>query len=256
VYGAYHLLTVPYFTGGRLQFGVILQRLVLFDVDGTLLRAGEAGPSSFDRAVASVLGVTPTERPHMAGKTDRQIVGEYLESLGVARTPQVVSALLEALADALAVADSRGDIRSGGSALPGVAALLERLAGDDRVLSSLLTGNVVPNAKRKTAAFGLDTWLDFEVGAYGSDHHDRNQLVPVALRRLQDRRDVTLKPSDVWVVGDTPRDLACARAGGVRCLLVATGGYSLADLEPLGADVTLKDLSDTDSVQEIFTSGL
>ncbi len=241
---------------GRLQFGVVVRRFVLFDVDGTLVRAGEAGPASFDRAVATVLGVTVTERPHMAGKTDRQIIAEYLESLGVARTDHLLSALLDALAEALAEADRRDELRSGGSVLPGTTELLQRLVEDDRVVVSLLTGNIAPNARRKMDAFGLAGWLDFEVGAYGSDHHDRNCLVPVALGRLRDRNDVTLDGSDVWVVGDTPRDLACAQAAGVRCLLVATGGYTFGELESLGADATMADLSDTDTVVKVLTGDL
>ena len=241
---------------GRLQFGVVVRRFVLFDVDGTLVRAGEAGPASFDRAVATVLGVTVTERPHMAGKTDHLIVGEYLESLGVARTDQLIAALLDELAEALAEADRSGELRAGGSALPGVNELLQRLSEDDRVIVSLLTGNVARNAKRKMDAFELGGWLDFEVGAYGSDHHDRNCLVPVALGRLRDRHDVTLDGSDVWVIGDTPRDLACAQAAGVRCLLVATGGYTFGELESLGADATMSDLSDTDTVVKLLTGDL
>lgn len=240
----------------RIPFDVTLRRLVLFDVDGTLVRAGDVGPSSFDRAVEAVLGCAPAERPHMAGKTDGQIVGEYLEALGVARDPRTVEAVLEALGVALAEADARGEIRSGGVALPGVADLLQRLFGDDRVLSSLLTGNVAPNAKLKTAAFGLDGWLDFDSAAYGSDHHDRDCLVPIALERSKAAHGVTFDPVDVWVVGDTPRDLACARAGGARCLLVATGGYSYSELAELGADAVFVDLSDTDAVQEVLLDGL
>ena len=192
----------------------------------------------------------------MAGKTDHLIVGEYLESLGVARTDQLIAALLDALAEALAEADRGGELRAGGAALPGVSELLQRLSEDDRVIVSLLTGNVVRNAKRKMDAFGLAGWLDFEVGAYGSDHHDRNCLVPVALGRLRDRNDVTLDGFDVWVVGDTPRDLACAQAAGVRCLLVATGGYTFGELESLGADATMADLSDTDTVVKLLTGDL
>ncbi len=247
---------MPQPAGRRVPFGVTLRRLVLFDVDGTLVRAGEVGPASFDRAVEAVLGVVPAERPHMAGKTDGQIVAEYLETLGVARDPDLVSALLDALGTALAEADARGEIRAGGVALPGVAELLERLSDDDRVLSSLLTGNVAPNARRKTAAFGLDGWLDFDAGAYGSDHHDRDRLVPIALERSRAAYGVSFQPEDVWVIGDTPRDLACARAGGTRCLLVATGGYSYPQLSGLGADAVFEDLSDTEAVQDVLLDGL
>ena len=113
--------------------------------------------------------------------------------------------------------------------------MLARLAEDPRVVSTLLTGNIDANALVKVAAFGLDRWLDLTVGAYGSDAADRNLLVPVALRRLSARRGVELAAADAWVIGDTPRDLECARVAGARCLLVATGRYGFDELAALGA---------------------
>jgi phosphoglycolate phosphatase-like HAD superfamily hydrolase len=118
----------------------------------------------------------------------------------------------------------------------------------------LLTGNLAANAAVKVAAFGLDQWLDLEIGAYGSDHADRRQLVPIALERSQRLRGVELTPEDTWVVGDTERDFACADAAGAHCLLVATGGSRVSDLAHLEPDVLLEDLSDTDAVFKILTS--
>jgi phosphoglycolate phosphatase-like HAD superfamily hydrolase len=234
----------------------VIRRLLLWDVDGTLVRAGDLGAAVFDLALEQVLGVRPEQRVRMSGKTDPQIVTEYLHQMGVEETPDRVEAVLRGIEAELAAAEAAGELAVTGTALPGVAAVLRALAGDDRVLSTLLTGNVAPNALVKVAAFGLDQWLDLEVGAYGSDHADRNLLVPIAMERLRADRGVTLHPPDVWVIGDTPRDLDCARAAGTRCLLVGTGRYSAADLEPLGADAVLEDLLDAPAVIKLLTGDL
>jgi phosphoglycolate phosphatase-like HAD superfamily hydrolase len=130
--------------------------------------------------------------------------------------------------------------------MPGVAELLTRLHDTPDVVSSVLTGNIEPNGRLKVAAFGLDRWLDLDVGAYGSDDHDRNNLVPIALAKLS-RRGVDVPAADTWVVGDTPRDLECARAGGARCLLVGTGRFPTGELLALGPDAAVDDLRDVDA---------
>ncbi|HUJ67451.1 MAG TPA: haloacid dehalogenase-like hydrolase [Acidimicrobiales bacterium] len=234
----------------------MIRRLLLWDVDGTLVRAGDLGAAVFDLALEQVLGVRPEQRVRMSGKTDPQIVTEYLYQMGVEETPDRMEAVLRGIEAELAAAEAAGELAATGRALPGVAAVLEALAADDRVLSTLVTGNVAPNALVKVAAFGLDQWLDLEVGAYGSDHADRNLLVPIATERLRAARGVVLGPSDVWVIGDTPRDLDCARAAGTRCLLVGTGRYSAAELEPLGADAVLEDLLDVPAVIKLLTGDL
>ena len=234
----------------------MLRRLLLWDVDGTLVRAGDLGAAVFDVALESTLGVRPTARVTMSGKTDPQIVREYLEQMGVPESAEVVESVLRGIEGHLAAAAAAGELAAGGHALPGVATVLEALAGDGRVLSTLLTGNVAPNALVKVAAFGLDRWLDLEVGAYGSDESDRNMLVPVALSRVEKVHGVRLDPADAWVIGDTPRDLDCARVAGVRCLLVATGRYGFAELGALGADAVLPDLSDAAGVVKLLTGDL
>jgi phosphoglycolate phosphatase len=230
--------------------------LLLWDVDGTLVRAGDLGAAVFDLALESVLGVRPEQRVRMSGKTDPEIVREYLEQLGFEETPERVEAVLRCIEAELAAAEAAGELAATGSALPGVAAVLEALAGDDRVVSTLLTGNVAPNALVKVAAFGLDKWLDLEVGAYGSDEADRNLLVPIAMGRLAATYGVALDPTDVWVIGDTPRDLDCARAAGTRCLLVGTGRFSFTELERLGADAVLAGLLDVPAVIKLLTGDL
>ncbi|MGI8759540.1 MAG: HAD hydrolase-like protein, partial [Acidimicrobiales bacterium] len=119
---------------------------------------------------------------------------------------------------------------------------------------TLLTGNLMANAALKLAAFDLTKWLDVEVGAYGTDDPDRNALVPVALERVERLRGERYDPSDVWVVGDTANDLACARAGGARCLLVGTGRAGPAAVQHLGADAVLADLGDTEEVVRVLKS--
>jgi phosphoglycolate phosphatase-like HAD superfamily hydrolase len=234
----------------------VIRRLLLWDVDGTLVRAGDLGAAVFELALEAVLGVGPENRVRMSGKTDPQIVREYLEAMAVEETEQRVDAILRGIETELAAAAAAGELVAGGSALPGVVAVLGTLAGDSRVLSTLLTGNVAANAELKVAAFGLDQWLDLEVGAYGSDEADRNLLVPIAVARVAAARGVRLDPEDVWVIGDTPRDLECARVSGSRCLLVATGRYSSAELALLGADAVLDDLSDVDTVVSLLTGDL
>jgi phosphoglycolate phosphatase len=232
---------------------VAIQRLLLFDVDGTLLRAGEIGGAVFDRAIEAVLGELPGERVRMSGKTDPQIVREYMDLLQ-SDDPEHLPAILANLERELAAAADQ--LARDGSACPGASELLKALSKDERLHLSVLTGNIAPNAVVKLSAFGLEDWLDLEVGAYGSDSPDRRALVPIALERLASYRGVSLTPDQTWVIGDTPRDFECAAAGGAHCLLVATGRYSLTELAEIEADAVLQDLSSTDKVVDILTAGL
>ncbi|MGH9055875.1 MAG: HAD family hydrolase [Acidimicrobiales bacterium] len=234
----------------------MIRRLLLWDVDGTLLRAGDLGAAVFDIALEAVLGERPTGRVRMSGMTDPQIVREYLHMMGIEETDGLVDKVLRGIEGELAAVAATGELAGGGAACLGVEAVLELLSRDRRVVSTLLTGNVAPNALVKVAAFGLDRWLDPAVGAYGSDEADRNLLVPIALARLAAERGVRLDPSDLWVIGDTPKDLQCARSGGTRCLLVGTGRFSAGELATLDADAVLEDLADAAGVVKLLTGDL
>lgn len=226
-----------------------MARLVLWDVDGTLIQTRGIGASVFDRALERVVGTGPASRLLLGGKTDPQIALEYLQLMAVDDPGRRLPAVLEALeAEVAAIADKMAETCY---ALAGVPDILARLAAEG-VHQTLLTGNTVANATVKVTAFGLQGWLDLEIGAYGSDHADRRNLVPIALERARRLRGLAVEPGDTWVVGDTANDLACARAGGVRCLLVATGGTPFAALEDLEPDALLADLSDVDTAVKIL----
>ena len=226
---------------------------MLWDVDGTLVRAGSAGRDAFGRAVAHVLGREVADAGvSMSGKTDPQIALEILARAGAEGGEGHLAAVLARLEHELAAAEEA--IRREGVVLPGVAEVLDRLAADPAVVQSVLTGNLAPNAAVKLGAFSLDSRLDLAVGAYGSDHRDRRELVPVALAKLRRHRGVNLTAARVWVVGDTPLDYECAAAGGARCLLVGTGRFPAGELRPLGADAVLDDLSDAETVAALLRS--
>ncbi|WP_165491705.1 HAD family hydrolase [Egibacter rhizosphaerae] len=221
--------------------------LILWDIDGTLLRAGPLAREVFDRAIEDVTGRHPNNHGvAMSGKTDPQITVEILASMEepATRAADRVPEILDRLVARLAEEDDR--LRREARALPGVPELLAALDARPGVVQAILSGNVAPNARAKTAAVGVDAWLDWRLGAYGSDHPDRAELVPVARQRAA----MTLgrDPDRIWVIGDTPNDVACARAGAANCLLVATGRFERDELEGLGADAVVADLTETDRI--------
>ena len=218
-------------------------RLVLWDVDGTLVHAGDAAVRAFDVAVERVIGRPAGQHGvRMSGKTDPQIALEILQFARVGAGEAHAHLPVH-------------DLQEHGRVMPGVVELLTQLHIAPDVVSSVLTGNIEPNARLKVAAFGLDRWLDLDVGAYGSDDHDRNQLVPIALAKLASQRGMELRAVDVWIVGDTPRDLECARAGGARCLLVGTGRFPTEELRALGPEAAVDDLRDVDAMYDLLTAG-
>jgi phosphoglycolate phosphatase-like HAD superfamily hydrolase len=231
------------------------RRLVLWDVDGTLMSAGPIGRDAFFAAATEVLGrsVDDDGSVQMSGKTDPMIALEILAGAGVSddEARDVLEDVLAGLARNLTEGMDR--IRREGRVHPGVAEVLERLHAEPDVVQSVVSGNLGVNARTKVSAFGLERFLDLDVGAYGSDHADRDRLVPIAQERVRERYGHVPAPGETWVVGDTGRDLACARAAGARCLLVATGRITFGELEPLGADGALSDLSDVEAVAALLT---
>ncbi|HAW10514.1 MAG TPA: hydrolase [Chloroflexi bacterium] len=228
------------------------RRLILWDVDGTLVSCGPSGREALEAGARLAGRLDAVPHLPMGGKTDPQIIGEMLLAAGVARAD--IDALVPvALAEAeRALAGWRERMGREGHVHPGVRRLLDELAGRDGVRQTLLTGNLAVNAAVKVGAFGLDGFFDLPIGAYGDDHEERERLVPVALRRAGELRGEAYLPEQVWVIGDTARDLACARAGGVRCLIVGTGHDGFGAVRDLEADAVMEDLGDTARVLKVL----
>ncbi|MET0919934.1 MAG: HAD hydrolase-like protein [Acidimicrobiia bacterium] len=232
-----------------------MRTLVLWDIDGTLMHCGPVGAEALVLAVTEVSGSEPAGSVVMSGKTDRQILSELLELAGVAdpHDDEVMMSALDAATRHLAGGAHR--ILEEGELCPGVDAVVTRLAATGTVAQTLLTGNLAANARVKVSAFELHDRIEIEAGAYGDDHLDRGALVPVALARARQHFGQGFDLDHVWIVGDTPRDLECARAGGVRCLLVATNShFELEELAALEPDAVLDDLADADRVVTLLTS--
>ena len=224
-------------------------RLVLWDIDGTLVQAGDVGRDIFTEAFRAVVGRAPdrvaARMLAMAGRTDPEIALGFLAAHEIAEGERHLPAFSEALVTALAAKAAL--IRERGRALPGARATLAALDRADGVVQSLLTGNVQPNALLKLASFELDGYLDFEVGGFGSDHRDRPSLVEVARTKAERKYGTAFTGRATVLVGDTPLDVAAGRAGGARVVAVATGPYGVEELQATGADAVLPDLRDTEA---------
>lgn len=228
------------------------QRVLLFDIDGTLMDSANEGRVCFQRALEDVCGATgPIETYDMAGKTDWQIAIDLLGAAGV--EPRIIEA---SLPDVFAAYARHVEISSPVfkmRALPGVPALLAQLSDDPRFMLGLVTGNVREAVPHKLRAVGIEPRM-FTFGAFGSEHIDRNQLPALALHRLGQQQGSPVPTESTLVIGDTPRDIACARHTGLKVLCIATGTFSRDELEPHNPDFLLDDLSDTGAVMEIFRS--
>ena len=224
----------------------MIRRLVLWDIDGTLVDSAKLGRDAFIDAFERVTGAPPRELVPFAGRTDLEIALDLLARAGV----EAGDGVLERFGVELhrAMEDRRAELRARGRAYPGARESLARLGREPGVVQSLLTGNIAPNAEVKLSAFGLDALVDLEIGAYGSDHRERGRLVAVALEKCARKHAVALVAADAVLVGDTPLDVAAAREGGARCVGVATGPYGRDALAAAGADVVLGDLRDTGAV--------
>ena len=226
-------------------------RLVLFDIDGTLLWSDGAGRRAIHAALREVFGSIGPADHWFDGKTDRQIVRELMRHDG--HDDAHIDARMEELLRRY-VAHLDREMRAPGHdprPLPGVVELLDALDARDDVALGLLTGNLEAGARVKLAAVGID-FERFVVGAFGSDHEHRPELPAIALRRAAARLGRALRGADVWVVGDTPADLTCGLGIGARALGVATGRYSVAELRAYEPAAVVPALDDTDAVLEVL----
>ncbi|NNM31590.1 MAG: HAD hydrolase-like protein [Gemmatimonadetes bacterium] len=217
--------------------------LFLFDIDGTLTWGGPA-KEAFQEGLEAVFGTAgPIDDHDFSGKTDPQIARELMARAGVdASTFEgSASALWDAYLDRLEARIAHAPV----TVLPGAATLVRRLHERAEVCLALVTGNLERGARLKLGSVGLEGF--FPVGAFGSDHEERNRLPGVAIERASLHFGRTFNGADAVVIGDTPRDVECGRAVGAVTVAVATGRYDAAALHACGPDLVLEDFRDTET---------
>ena len=230
-----------------------MKRLILFDIDGTLLHTNGAARRAFERGLLEVYGTAgPIDTHRFDGKTDPQIARELLSLAGLPH--EQIDASLDRLYRAYLASMTAEVARPGYAPLvyPGVREVLDVLQSRADVLVGLLTGNIADGASLKLRAAGLHEY--FEFGAFGSDSEDRGELPAIAVTRARERTGIDFRGKDVVVIGDTPSDIRCGQSLGVFALGVCTGRHSREELLAEGADHVLDDLSDTPRVLDILAA--
>ncbi len=217
-------------------------RLVLFDIDGTLIDSGGAGVRSLDLALKDMFSIeNGFHGISMAGKTDTQIIKEGIMKHGLSANG-TIDAVIKAYLNYLRreINNDRKHVK------PGIYEVLEELKPLQDLGLGLLTGNIEEGARIKLEPFRLNEY--FPAGAFGSDDEDRNNLLPIAVKRFEELFQQKIEADNCIIVGDTPRDVECAHIYGAICIAVATGPYSYDDLIEAGADYVVDDLSDQKSL--------
>lgn len=222
-------------------------RLLLWDIDGTLLYSGGVAGEAMRAAMSRIYGrPSSNDRREYAGKTDQQIIIETFPEHAaddlVARLDDFAAAYMQELTL------RRAEMAQRGRVLAGVPQALQYFAHHPDTQQSVLTGNMQAVAALKLQLTNLYDLIDMRVGAYGSDHRHRVELPGFALRRAQTVLGQSLHGSDLVIIGDTPNDIACGKAHGARTVAVATGPFSVADLAAHHPDAVLADLADLDAV--------
>lgn len=218
----------------------------LFDIDGTLLASGGAGKLALERGLAEEYGRPEAiEHLRLSGRTDRAIVRDLLEAAGVGDSVDHRLRLLEAylrhLPDCLALAP--------GQVLPGVNELIDRLKSRSDVVLGLLTGNIRRGASIKLGHFGLDSHFSF--GGFGDDHLHREDVAREALAAVRSHLGWEPPGENIWVIGDTPLDVLCARAINARAVAVCTGWHPREELASCQPDYLLDDLLEPTFVEDM-----
>jgi phosphoglycolate phosphatase len=221
------------------------KRLLLFDIDGTLIYSGGAGVQALKAAFKERFGTDDDLHDiEIAGMTDSGIVVSILNKHKIPATHENVSAFLDSYVHFLSLELPRRK----GKLLPGVLELLERLKSRPQVVLALLTGNVSRGAQLKLEHYGV--WHFFEFGAFADDHRDRNELGRFARARAKQKHGREFAASEIDVIGDTPRDIACGKALGARTIAVATGRWSRDELAKHEPDFVIDDLSEVETIMD------
>ena len=213
--------------------------LLLWDIDGTLIASGGAGMRALRTGLLRTFAIDGSlDDIDFGGRTDRWIMRRIFEKFGLPASEENFSRFLDGYLAELPTELANPLAR----VLPGVRPLLAATASRTGLSQGLLTGNVERGARTKLGHHGL--WDNFPFGAFGDDSEIRNDLGPHALRRARAHHGIEFAPDRVWIIGDTPHDIACARAIGARVLAVATGGSTLDELAAHAPDAVLTDLAD------------
>ncbi|MFK7777701.1 MAG: HAD family hydrolase [Gimesia sp.] len=222
--------------------------ICLFDIDGTLLDTGGAGQKSILHMLEEEFQVSaPVEGIPTAGRTDFAIMADLFQYFDIPNTSQnrkrFETAYLDLLAEKLKEQEGR--------VLPGIKSILETLSKHDHVDLGLLTGNFEEGARKKLEHYELDHFFDF--GAYGDHHSDRNDVAHEALKQIQKRHaPESVAEASIWVIGDTPSDIHCARAIGAHVIAVATGVYPLEELKNCEPDYLFAHFEDIEPLLSLF----
>lgn len=232
----------------RFTLPALEKTLILFDIDGTLITSGGAGERALRLGFRDRFGIDDDlQKVEIAGRTDSGIARQMLRAHGLAETPENIAAFFDGYLTRLAEELPR----SRGRLLPGIAPLLVALKQRPDAVLALLTGNLARGAELKLRHYGV--WHFFEFGAYADDHHDRNQLGVFAHQRAREKHGVEFHPARTFVLGDTPHDVACARAIGAKAIAIATGKFTRDELAACAPDFVFEDLSDLDAVLAALT---
>jgi phosphoglycolate phosphatase len=221
--------------------------VILFDIDGTLIRTGGAGKAAMELGMKTAFGLREvSDNVPYSGRTDPGIGRDLLRENGIDPTEENYARLRDAYLAALP-----GQLHElGGEVCVGIREILQHLEREPDVLLGLLTGNVREGARLKLSHFGL--WDSFAVGGFGDVHTDRDDVAHSALASVREHLGRNYPAEQVWIIGDTPLDVKCARAVGANVVAVATGWHELEELHTTGADHVFADFSEPHQLLKLW----
>ena len=222
---------------------MVTSRLVLWDIDHTLIETGGVGREVFAAAFAEVTGTPMNDMAEVSGRTELVIFGETLDMHEIPRSDDYFETFIEL--QARGYEERAHEMRLRGRVLPGALNALQALSRIPGITQSVLTGNTKVSAEAKLRIFGLSRFLDLEIGAYGEDDPVRARLVPIAQERARSKNGVIYSPDLTVLIGDTPQDVMAGRDGGAHVIAIASGKSSTIELKAGGANVVFSDLTDS-----------